>query len=412
MAPRSFRRQAPGPITIVGVSVAAIAAGTFISVSLGVLAPELRDQFGFSRAEIGLLTSFYAIGGALSSPVAGRLTDRFGPARVLGLALLLMACATVGGSLAPSGPVLMAAAFVAGAGYGGMNPATNVIVAGRLGERLGFFLSLKQTGVPIGGFVAGIVLPAVAIGYGWRWAFAVGALGTAAAACLAVLVRGATVLGPRATAAAGPAAPAPPQRKLARPPRTTRRDRVAIITYGFLMAGCQWVLVAYLVLSLHDGQGWSLREAGLTLSALTAVSVCGRLLWGWLSDRAGSREPTLLGLAAVSAGGLAVLALEPPRVVVFLAVAVLGVALASWNGVYHALVVERSGPGALGRDSGRMLAFLFAGTVCVPPLLGQLSQSTGSWAVLWAVDAGLVVVAAAVLRFGLTPRRRLAAAME
>lgn len=398
----------PGPVTIVGVSVAVIAAGTFMSVSLGVLAPELRDQFGFSRAEIGLLTSFYAIGGALSSPIAGRLTDRFGPARVLGLSLLLMACATAGGALARSGPVLMAAAFVAGWGYGGMNPATNVIVAGRLGQRLGFFLSLKQTGVPIGGFAAGLVLPAVAIAYGWRWAFAVGAFLTAGAACTAVLVRGAAMLGGGEAERGEPpaAAPDPP------PSRTLRRDQVAIVVYGFLMAGCQWVLVAYLVLSLHDGRGWSLREAGLTLSAMTAVSVFGRLVWGWLSDRGASRVPTLTGLAAVSAGGLAVLALEPPRVVVFLAVAVLGAALASWNGVYHALVVERSGPGALGRDSGRMLAFLFAGTVCVPPLLGLLSQSTGSWAVLWAAAAGLVVVAAAVLRFGLTPRRRAAAPME
>lgn len=383
-------------------------------MSLGVLAPELRDQFGFSRAEIGLLTSFYAIGGALSSPVAGRLTDRFGPARVLGLSLLLMACATAGGALARSGLVLMAAAFVAGWGYGGMNPATNVIVAGRLGQRLGFFLSLKQTGVPIGGFVAGLVLPAVAIAYGWRWAFAVGALLTAGAACTAVLVRGAAVLGGGEAARGEPPAgpPAPPPAPARPSPRTFRRDQVAIVVYGFLMAGCQWVLVAYLVLSLHDGRSWSLREAGLTLSALTAVSVCGRLVWGWLSDRGASRVPTLTVLAAVSAAGLAVLALEPPRVVVFLAVAVLGAALASWNGVYHALVVERSGPGALGRDSGRMLAFLFAGTVCVPPLLGLLSQSTGSWTVLWAADAGLVVVAAVVLHFGLTPRRRPAAAME
>ena len=187
-------------------------------MSLGVLAPELRDQFGFSRAEIGLLTSFYAIGGALSSPVAGRLTDRFGPARVLGLSLLLMACATAGGALARSGLVLMAAAFVAGWGYGGMNPATNVIVAGRLGQRLGFFLSLKQTGVPIGGFVAGLVLPAVAIAYGWRWAFAVGALLTAGAACTAVLVRGAAVLGggeaARGEPPAGPPAASSCQRGL------------------------------------------------------------------------------------------------------------------------------------------------------------------------------------------------------
>lgn len=412
MAPRSIGREAPGPVTIVGVSVAAIATGTFISVSLGVLAPELRDAFGFSRAEIGLLVSLYAVGGALSSPVTGRLTDRFGPAWVLGLSLVLMAVATLGGALAPAGAVLMAAAFFAGAGYGGINPPTNVIVAGSLGERLGFFLSLKQTGVPIGGFSAGIVLPAVAVAAGWRWAFAVGALGTAAAACTAVLVRGAAVLGAGRGAQEAAQVVAPAPARAAPHPRTGRRDRIAIVTYGFLMAGCQWVVIAYLVLSLEDGRGWGLREAGLTLSALTAVSVCGRLLWGWLSDRAGSREPTLLGLAAAAAAGLAVLALEPPRVVVFLAVVVLGAALASWNGVYHALVVETSGPGALGRDSGRMLAFLFAGSVCVPPLLGLLSQSTGSWAVLWAADAGLVVVAAAVLRFGLTPRRRALVPVE
>ena len=405
-------RGTPGPLRIVGVSIAAIAAGTFISVSLGVLAPELRDAFGFSRFEIGLLTSLYALGGALSSGFAGGLTDRVPPSRVLGLSLLLMAAAAVGGSLSPTGAVLMLFAFAAGAGYGGINPPTNVIVAGRLGERLGFFLSLKQTGVPLGGFAAGLVLPAVVAAAGWRWAFAVGAFGTAAAACTVGLVRGAAVLGassaPASSAsgssATGSSATGSPIVAPASPPR---RDAISIVTYGFLLAGCQWVMMAYLVLSLHDGRGWSLTEAGLTLSAVTAVSVCGRLAWGWLSDRLGSREPTLLALAAASVLGLAVLAAEPPRLVVFLAAALLGGSLAAWNGVYHALVVERSGAGALGRDSGRMLAFLFAGSVCVPPLLGLLSQRTGSWTVLWAAAAALVAVAGLVLRFGLTPRSRL-----
>ena len=404
----------PGPLRIVGVSIAAIATGTFISVSLGVLAPELRNAFGFSRFEIGLLTSLYALGGALCSGFAGGLTDRVGPVRVLGLALLVLAAGAVGGSLAPVGAVLMLAAFVAGCGYGGINPPTNVIVAGRLSERLGFFLSLKQTGVPIGGFAAGIVLPAVVGAAGWRWGFAVGALGTLAAACTVGLVRGAAVLGKRPVAVpaaeGAPTAPAAPSSVARTSPG--RRDAISIVTFGFLLAGCQWVMMAYLVLSLHDGRGWSLTQSGLVLSTVTAVSVCSRLAWGFLSDRLGSREPTLLALAAASVLGLAVLAFEPPRVVVFAAAALLGASLAAWNGVYHALVVERSGAGALGRDSGRMLAFLFAGTVVVPPLLGLLSQRTGSWSVLWSVAAGLVGVAGLVLRFGLTPRSRAAASVE
>ncbi len=419
MGVRGIGGGTPGPVTIVGVSVAAIASGTFISVSLGVLAPELRDAFGFSRAEIGVLTALYAVGGALSSPFTGGLTDRIGPARVLSLSLLAMAGATLLGAVAPVGAVLMLAAFLAGAGYGGINPPTNVIVAGRLGERLGFFLSLKQTGVPIGGFIAGLLLPAVAVAAGWRWAFAVGAVGTALAACAAVLVRGAATLGQAAPAggvdadgaaalaAASPRPAAEASTEPAQPHRDrglARRDRIAIIVFGFLLAGCQWVMVAYLVLSLHDGRGWGLGESGAALSAVTAVSVAGRLAWGWASDRLGSRVPTLLALAGTSAVGLAVLAVEPPRVVVYLVAALLGGSLAAWNGVYHALVVERAGPGALGKESGRNIAFLFAGSVCVPPLLGLLSQATDSWTVLWAADALLVLVAALVLRFGLTPR--------
>ena len=377
------------------MSVAAIAAGTFVSVSLGVLAPELRDAFGFSRAEVGLLTSLYALGGALSSPLGGRLTDRLGPARVLAGALLLMALATVLGASAPVGAVLMLAAFIAGGGYGGVNPPTNVIVAGRLGDRLGFFLSLKQTGVPLGGFVAGLLLPALAGAAGWRWAFAAGAVGTVLAAGTAHLVRGASVLG------GGPAA----AEVEARPP-ASRIVLATTVAYGFLLAGCQWVMMAYLVLSLHDGRGWSLAEAGGTLSVVTAFSIGGRLAWGWLSDRGASREPTLVGLALASAAGLAVLALEPPRAAVYVVAAVLGASLAAWNGVYHALVVERSGTRTAGRDSGRMLAFLFGGTVVVPPLLGLLSQVTHSWPVLWAVDAALVTAAAGGLALGGRVARR------
>lgn len=393
-------RTPPGPLAIVALSIAAVATGTFVSVSLGVLAPELRDAFGFSRSEIGLLASLYAIGGAASSPVAGGLTDRLGPARVLALSLAVIAGATVLGALAPVGAVLMAAALLAGVGYGGVNPPTNVIVAGRLGERLGFFLSLKQTGVPLGGFVAGLLLPALADAAGWRWAFSAGAMGTAVAALLALRLRGAGVL--RGGSAEGAEeAPGGPVASVV----PSRRRLAGVVGYGFLLAGCQWVVTVYLVLSLHDGRGWSLAEAGLALSTFTAVSAGARLAWGWLSDRATHRERTLALQAVVAAGALAVLAVEPPRPVVFVVAGVLGGSLAAWNGVYHALVVDRSGARTAGRDSGRMLAFLFAGTVVVPPLLGLVSQLTGSWTVLWAVNAVLVLVGAAALGLAAPGRR-------
>lgn len=400
---------APGPVAIVGVSLSALAVGTFVSTGLGALAPELRDAFGFSRAEIGILTGLFALGASAASMRAGRLTDSVGPVRVLAISLVVISVATGLGALAPVGALLMLAMFVAGLGYGGVNPPTNVVIAGQLRDRLGLFISVKQAGVPIGGFLAGIVLPAVAVTAGWRAALAVGAVGPLAVAAATVLLRGAQVLGDEmrtgatSTAATVDVATAGPVTPVA--PPASRRDRIAMLGYGFLMAGCQGAVVAYLVLFLTDGSGWTLRAAGLTLSTATAVSVAGRLAWGWYSDRAGHRVGVLVFTAAVAAVGLAALAAGPPRPLVWPIVALLGGALISWNGVFHTFVVERAGPGRLGRSSGTALLFMFGGSMAVPPLLGLLSQLTDSWTALWAADAGLVAIAGLLLRFGLTDAR-------
>ena len=87
-----------------------------------------------------------------------------------------------------------------GLAYGGVNLPTNVVVAGRLGRRLGFFLSIKQSGVPVGGLLAGLVLPPIAIAYGWQWALVAAVCLLAAVAVSARLLRNAAVLDPAGSA--------------------------------------------------------------------------------------------------------------------------------------------------------------------------------------------------------------------
>jgi MFS family permease len=307
---------------------------------------------------------------------------------VLGVSLVLYAGAIMLAALAPHGYVVMVGFFLAGLAYGGISPATNVVIAGSSWRRLGLFMSVKQTGIPIGGFLAGIVLPPVALALSWRWALALGAVLALGVAVATLLLRGAHVLEVR-DAAPEPVAPYP------------RRELIAIGLFGGVMAGTQWAFLTYLVLYLTDGHGWSLRTAGLGLSLATAFSVGGRLFWGWFSDRPGRRVPSLLTAAGIGAAMLTLLAAGVGGPALWLVIAATGVALVGWNGAYHALVTDRAGVGRVGRAAGEAMSFVFTGSVILPPLLGLVSQTTDSWALLWSLSAGLVAAAGAILWTGL-----------
>jgi MFS family permease len=368
----------------VGVSLAALAAGTFCTVGIGVLAPELQADLGFSRAEIGLLTALVFAGASIASRRAGVLTDSLGPTVVLAGSLVLFAIAFGVAAAVPIAGVVLGAAFVAGLGYGGTNPPTNVVIAGSMTSRLGFFMSLKQTGVPLGGFLAGLVLPPIAVALSWHWAFGFGVLVVLAVAASTALLRGANVLRvhARPVDADGP----------------SRRERLMIAVYGFVMAGIQWVFLTYFVLYLTDDQGFSLQLAGAALSIATVCSVAGRLFWGWLSDRRESRVAVLLAASGIAVAALALLAGGVGGAAIWPLAAVTGAALVGWNGVFHALLTDRAGSAAIGRLSGEVMALVFAGSVVLPPLIGLASERTDSWTLLWSVAAACVAVAAIVLR--------------
>ena len=350
------------------------------------LAPNLAATFNLSRTGIGLVTSLVFLGAAVGSGPAGRLTDRTDPARVLGAAMTVFAGAIALAALAPDRAVLMLAAVLAGVAYGGVNPPTNVVVAGRLARRLGFFLSLKQSGVPLGGLLAGVVLPPVALAIGWRSAVGLAAVLCAAVAAATPLLRNARTLTVDKD----------------RPGRgaATRREIVSLAAFGFAMAGTQWTFLTYLVLFLTEQLHFHLAQAGLAFALAQGLGACARLAWGWLSDVSGRRLAVLLVMAALQVVTLEVLAGTPNRAFAWPLVALAGFTIVGWNGAYYALLAETAGPAGLGQASGETLVLIFAGSVVCPPLLGVLVDSLGSWRPLWAVCGGIVAVGATALGVG------------
>ncbi len=381
-------RRTDGAVAV-ALSAAALAMGSYATLAFAPIAPIVRADLGLSRAEIGALTALIFGGAALSSAPGGKLTDRYGAPRVLAAAMAGVSAATLLVAAAPVALLFMAGALLIGLAYGLITPPTNVIVRGSGASRHGgLLMSIKQTGVTLGGVVSGTTLPTLAQATSWRLALLAPATAAAAVSAAAIAMR--RLLWRQTTPAAGNEADDGSG--------PTRRWLLATRTFGFLMAGLQVGFATYIAVYLVEEHGYGITVAGLAVALGMAAGTAGRLGWAVLSDRryADRREVGLRLNAYVGLVGLACLAFVPTGPLVWVCIAVIGASSIGWNGVYMALVAESVPAARVGRASGAALQTIFAGVVVIPPTLGLVADHAG-WPAAWLTACGLAAVAAASL---------------
>ncbi|MFE2284644.1 MFS transporter [Streptomyces sp. NPDC059443] len=370
-----------GTVGLTALLAGAMAFSMLQLFLLGALGPRLVGEVGVSPALLGLTTTVGFGTATLLSPVGGRLVDRVGPRRSLVLLLSVSAVALALIGSAPGPGFLLAAVALGGLPQALANPATNkAILAAVAPDRRGPVTGMKQSGVQLGAFAAGLPLTALAGGVGWR-----GAVWTAAAtAALAALW-------------ALRALPADPPAKTAAP-RTSLvpRGAIAWLAVFSLFLGCGIASVnTYVALFGAQRLGMGPTAAGALVAVLGVAGVGGRVGWSRAAG-AGRAEwlPGLLSLGAVAAAGLLAAALSVPPLVWAAAVAV-GVFAVSANAVSMVLVMQRSAPGRAGQDSALVAAGFFAGFAVGPPLFGPLAEA-GRYGAGWLLVAAEFAVACAV----------------
>ena len=114
--------------------------------------------------------------------MAGWVVDPVGDRLILVLGAFVSGVAALLCAAAPTFLLVIVALLVMGAGSAMPTPAGSVAVRAAFPLRLrGMVMSIRQTGVPIGGFVAALILPSIAVSAGWR-----AALATAGGASIAI----------------------------------------------------------------------------------------------------------------------------------------------------------------------------------------------------------------------------------
>jgi MFS transporter, ACS family, aldohexuronate transporter len=372
-------------------------AGTALSaLAVAPLAPFLVTSLGLTRGHVGLLLPAMYLGGVVMSLPAGWLTDRLGVRATLALGQTLtgvmVALAGVAGTRLP---LLLACLVVAGFGFSVGNPATGKAVMEWFAPReRGVAMGIKQTGLTLGGVAGALVLPPLAVAFGWREALMI-AGGISVMGAIAVALGYARP----ALAVASAVAPRPALKDVGAVLR--RRGVRALFVCGFLLSLAQSALLAYLALYATESFGLSVIAAGWLLALTQAGGAGSRLLLGFASDRlfGGRRRPGVIITALITALAFAVFALGEalPLPLVAALAPVAGAGAFGWVGLYFALVAEIGGARTAGLLTGVAVAAAWSGVLVGPPLFGLALEATGSYGPAWLMLAAVGIVVAIVL---------------
>ena len=385
-APGAPAAPATRPRLALATTLGVQAMATLSLTAPSVMAPAVAPLLGVPPQRIGWFVGLAYLAAMFSGLAAGARVARVGAIRMSRLALVAcavgLACGAAGGTSEALMPLIALAAIAIGCGYGLPNPAASMVLAVHAPPtRRGLFFSIKQSGVPIGVGLAGLVVPPLLAAMAWTWALAV-----LSAACLilAVALQPATVLEARAPSGGPPPAGlgatlralVAPLKRVWREP-TLRRLGVASLAFSMTQLCFTTFLVSYLKLEL----GRSLAAAAGVLAISQVLSVACRVLWGQVADRWVSPLRLLAALGLAMAGAVVLLGVLPPDAPPWIAMAAaLACAATSmaWNGVYFAELAHRVPAAELGTVTGGTQFLTFFGGMIGPVAFASLVGVTGS----------------------------------
>jgi len=363
---------------------------TMTSLTVSIYAPQAARDIGIAPAYIGIYASLTYVAAMLGSLVAGGFILRYGAVRFSQAAMLLCA-AGLAICVGAHWSSFLVSALVLGLGYGPTTPASSHVLSRHTPARMwSLVFSIKQTGVPLGGVLAGLVVPFLLLYYDWRTVSVIVAL-TVVTGAVALqfwrrrfdidlkpgqpLVRG-NVIGPLRLVFSRPA--------------------LRLLAVGtFFFSATQQSYIYFLVTYLETAVGWSNRDAGFALSILGISAVVGRIAWGAIADASG-RSRQILGLLALGMGlatvASALFTREWPAWAVYAVCAAFGATGAAWNGVYLAEITRSVAPEEVGHATGGGLFVTFAGVVVTPPLFGFSIDLCGGFGPGYAVLAAVSLI--------------------
>jgi ACS family glucarate transporter-like MFS transporter len=383
--------------------------------NISIAASSVQREFGLSNVQLGTLFSAFVTGYAFMQPLAGRIADRFGASRCIGVAIVWWSVFT---ALLPAIPpgiagatlILLSVRFLLGIGEAVIFPASNRLVASWIPSReRGLANGLIFAGVGVGGGVAPPLITYMMLHHNWRWAFWLCSLIGLACGILWMLVvrndpaeHGAVGAAESAYIAAGIPARATSAERPARWRDVIGDGQVAALTLSYFCYGyVAYIFFTWFFKYLNDVRGLNLKSSALYATLPFIAMALASSLGGLVSDR-------LVGVVGKRAArcGVAGISLLAASIFVWIATQVADARIAALvlAGGAGALYFAQSAFWALSADVGGASAGVVSGVMNMGSQVGGIVTASLTpvianafgWTASFAVAAVVCLVGAAL----------------
>ncbi|MBI3638010.1 MAG: MFS transporter [Candidatus Rokubacteria bacterium] len=294
-------RRHPAWIVLGALTLCMLAASGIRAV-FGVYIKPMEAEFGWTRGALSgaAAVSLLLLGAA--GPFVGRLADRWGPRRVITVALLLLAAGSIGSSFVQKlWHIYVTAGLFMALGAGGVAMTTGATVVARWFEsKRGLAIGIAAGGMSAGQLVVIPLATALTVYYGWRMSFlwlGIGLLVLVAPVGLAFIRNNPEDRGLRPYGATGPAQTAAQAAATQKAGRIGVSEAATTLNFWLLMATffvCGYtsngmVLTHFMPHALEHN--FTPLQASSALGVMGAMNIIGTIGSGWICDRFGRRGP-------------------------------------------------------------------------------------------------------------------------
>ena len=381
---------------------------------LGVLAPFLQTEIGWNEIEYGYIVTSFQAAYAIGLLSIGAIIDRLGTRVGYAIAISVWSIAAMSHSLAASVAGFMLARFVLGLGEAGNFPAAIKTVAEWFPRKeRALATGIFNSGSNIGAIVAPLMVPIVAVTWGWQVAF----LFTGALSALWLAVWWMTYRAPEDQPALSSGELAyirsdPPEPTVRVPWSQILRHRQAwaFVAAKFITDPIWWFFLFWLPKFLHAEYGLTLMGLGLPLIVIFVLADVGSIAGGWLAGRFIKRG---WSVNRARKGTMLICALAVVPIVfaaqadnLWLAVALIGMATAGhqgWSANVFTLTSDMFPRHAVASVVGIGGFAGAVGGMMIATFTGFLLETTGSYVPVFLMAGSAYLLALAVVH-ALSPR--------